>query len=164
MGSPAVWQARSFSRNGTPRNGPSAGSVASAFSNSGWITAFSSPLSASMRSMAASVSSRGRDLPGADELGLGGGIQSEVQAVLSARSKGRESRLGFGTFPDDGTVSAPTEAQGQGKGSLDNPEVHENVPGHIIPILEREFDDFDNEAEQVPRGRHPPRTSSSASA
>jgi sulfite reductase (ferredoxin) len=32
------------------------------------------------------------------------------------------------------------------KGSLDNPEVLEDVPGHVIPILEREFDDFDNEA------------------
>src|SRR3954466_5232978 len=32
------------------------------------------------------------------------------------------------------------------KGSLENPEVYENVPGHVIPILEREFDDFDNEA------------------
>ncbi len=34
------------------------------------------------------------------------------------------------------------------KGSLENPEVIEDVPGHIIPILEREFDDFDNEAEK----------------
>src|SRR5215210_2822635 len=34
------------------------------------------------------------------------------------------------------------------QGSLDNPEVREDVPGHIIPILEREFDDFDNEAEK----------------
>jgi sulfite reductase beta subunit-like hemoprotein len=33
-------------------------------------------------------------------------------------------------------------------GALENPEVLENVPGHIIPILEREFDDFDNEAER----------------
>src|SRR5215210_465139 len=32
------------------------------------------------------------------------------------------------------------------KGSLDNPEVLEDVPGHIIPILEQEFDDFDTEA------------------
>src|SRR5256714_7850574 len=32
------------------------------------------------------------------------------------------------------------------KGSLTNPEVYENVPGHIIPILEREFDDFDSRA------------------
>src|ERR671910_2426516 len=40
-------------------------------------------------------------------------------------------------------------AKRKGKqGSLDNPEVLENVPGHIIPILEREFDDFDNEAER----------------
>ena len=31
---------------------------------------------------------------------------------------------------------------------LNNPEVLENVPGHVIPILEREFDDFDNEAEK----------------
>jgi sulfite reductase (ferredoxin) len=31
-------------------------------------------------------------------------------------------------------------------GSLSNPEVREDVPGHVIPILEREFDDFDNEA------------------
>jgi len=34
------------------------------------------------------------------------------------------------------------------KGSLDNPEVLEDVPGHVIPVLEREFDDFDNEAER----------------
>jgi sulfite reductase (ferredoxin) len=33
-------------------------------------------------------------------------------------------------------------------GSLDNPEVLENVPGHIIPVLREEFDDFDNEAEK----------------
>src|SRR5438445_8152736 len=45
----------------------------------------------------------------------------------------------------------PTSAPGQTKktgrkGSLENPEVYENVPGHVIPILEREFDDFDTEA------------------
>ena len=40
-----------------------------------------------------------------------------------------------------------TEPRKHGKqGSIDNPEVVENVPGHIIPILEREFDDFDSEA------------------
>jgi sulfite reductase (ferredoxin) len=38
------------------------------------------------------------------------------------------------------------------KGSLSNPEVREDVPGHIIPIIEREFDDFDNEAEQFLAG------------
>jgi sulfite reductase beta subunit-like hemoprotein len=41
--------------------------------------------------------------------------------------------------------AAPTAAP-KGRGSLENPEVYENVPGHIIPILEREFDDFDTEA------------------
>ena len=39
------------------------------------------------------------------------------------------------------------------KGSLTNPEVLENVPGHVIPILEREFDDFDNEAEKFLDGQ-----------
>jgi sulfite reductase beta subunit-like hemoprotein len=33
-----------------------------------------------------------------------------------------------------------------GRGTLSDPEIYENVPGHIIPILEREFDDFDTEA------------------
>jgi sulfite reductase beta subunit-like hemoprotein len=32
------------------------------------------------------------------------------------------------------------------RGTLANPEVYENVPGHVIPILQREFDDFDTEA------------------
>ena len=46
--------------------------------------------------------------------------------------------------------SAPTKGR---KGSLANPEVLEDVPGHIIPILEREFDDFDNEAEKFLEGQ-----------
>jgi sulfite reductase beta subunit-like hemoprotein len=37
-------------------------------------------------------------------------------------------------------------------GSLENPEVYESVPGHVIPILEREFDDFDTEAAKFLRG------------
>ncbi len=32
------------------------------------------------------------------------------------------------------------------RGTLADPEVYDNVPGHVIPILEREFDDFDNES------------------
>ncbi len=44
-------------------------------------------------------------------------------------------------------VSAQPARKGK-KGSLENPEVYENVPGDIIPILEREFDDFDVEAEK----------------
>ena len=42
---------------------------------------------------------------------------------------------------------------GKGKiGSLENPEIYDNVPGHVIPILEREFDDFDTEAASFLRG------------
>src|SRR3954464_9079975 len=46
-------------------------------------------------------------------------------------------------------VSAPRKGR---KGSIENPEIVENVPGHVIPILEREFDDFDNEAEKFLSG------------
>jgi sulfite reductase (ferredoxin) len=49
--------------------------------------------------------------------------------------------------------TAAPEAKPKGrKGSLANPEVYENVPGHVIPILEREFDDFDTEAGSFMRG------------
>src|SRR5689334_6611981 len=41
------------------------------------------------------------------------------------------------------------------KGSLENPEVHENVPGHVIPILAREFDDFDTESTKFLAGDLP---------
>jgi len=37
-------------------------------------------------------------------------------------------------------------------GTLENPEVVENVPGHVIPILEREFDDFDTESTRYLKG------------
>src|SRR5947209_6927275 len=37
-------------------------------------------------------------------------------------------------------------------GSLENPEVIENVPGHVIPILEQEFDDFDTESTRYLKG------------
>src|SRR5215210_5040107 len=58
------------------------------------------------------------------------------------------------------TVDPSTLKQDHGKkqhgkgarGSLANPEVYENVPGHIIPILEREFDDFDSEAASFLQG------------
>jgi sulfite reductase beta subunit-like hemoprotein len=41
------------------------------------------------------------------------------------------------------------------KGTLSNPEVYENVPGHIIPAIAQEFDDFDNEAEKFLAGDTP---------
>jgi len=37
-------------------------------------------------------------------------------------------------------------------GTLENPEVREDIPGHVIPILEREFDDFDTESQRYLRG------------
>lgn len=33
-------------------------------------------------------------------------------------------------------------------GTLENPEMHPHIPGRVIPILEREFDDFDAEAQK----------------
>ncbi|HWW66715.1 MAG TPA: nitrite/sulfite reductase [Solirubrobacterales bacterium] len=53
-------------------------------------------------------------------------------------------------------VDQQKEQRGKGRtGSLENPEAYENVPGHVIPIIEREFDDFDNEAERFLAGDKP---------
>ncbi|HYF28480.1 MAG TPA: nitrite/sulfite reductase [Baekduia sp.] len=41
------------------------------------------------------------------------------------------------------------------KGTLANPEVLEDVPGHVIPAIVEEFDDFDNEAEKFLAGQTP---------
>jgi sulfite reductase (ferredoxin) len=40
-------------------------------------------------------------------------------------------------------------------GSLENPEIREDVPGHIIPILDREFEDFETEATKFLDGETP---------
>lgn len=53
----------------------------------------------------------------------------------------------------------PVSTKRKGKtGSLENPEVYEDVPGHVIPILEREFDDFDTEARKMLAGEVPEET------
>src|SRR5215208_1335433 len=72
---------------------------------------------------------------------------------VSAPSKGAKSTNGTPVpakkLADPSTLKQdPAKKQhGKGKlGSLENPEVYENVPGHVIPILEREFDDFDHES------------------
>jgi sulfite reductase beta subunit-like hemoprotein len=58
--------------------------------------------------------------------------------------------------PDQLEQDLAKPQQGKGKlGSLENPEVYENVPGHLIPILEREFEDFDNEADKFLQGDTP---------
>jgi sulfite reductase beta subunit-like hemoprotein len=41
------------------------------------------------------------------------------------------------------------------RGTLDDPEVVQNVPGHVIPILEREFDDFKTESTKFLAGDTP---------
>jgi sulfite reductase beta subunit-like hemoprotein len=53
------------------------------------------------------------------------------------------------TSIDETTKERPTGRSG----SLSNPEVYDNVPGYVIPIIEREFDDFDNEAEKYLDGQ-----------
>ncbi len=44
-------------------------------------------------------------------------------------------------------VSAPAP-----RGTLEDPEVLQNVPGHVIPILQREYDDFKTEASKFLAG------------
>jgi sulfite reductase beta subunit-like hemoprotein len=44
------------------------------------------------------------------------------------------------------SLQAHTSGHQPREGSLENPEVVENVPGYVIPIIAREFDDFDTES------------------
>ncbi len=56
-----------------------------------------------------------------------------------------------GVEQEDGKVQ-----KGKGRlGSLANPETYDNVPGHVIPIIESEFDDFGTEAGQFLDGQTP---------
>jgi len=60
------------------------------------------------------------------------------------------------TTPDQLDQEHGKEQVGKGRlGTLENPEVYENVPGHLIPIIEREFDDFDTEAHKFLDGQTP---------
>jgi sulfite reductase beta subunit-like hemoprotein len=43
----------------------------------------------------------------------------------------------------------------QQRGTLEDPEVLQNVPGHVIPILQREYDDFKTEATKFLAGDMP---------
>src|SRR5258708_16158797 len=45
--------------------------------------------------------------------------------------------------------------QTTGRGTLEDPEVLQHVPGHLIPIITREFDDFDSEAHKFLDGGTP---------
>src|SRR5438874_2330287 len=50
------------------------------------------------------------------------------------------------------SLRTPQHTRKARTGSRENPEVREDVPGHVIPILEREFDDFDTRAGEFMRG------------
>ena len=50
-------------------------------------------------------------------------------------------------------ASLDTRTSAPRSGSLENPLVVENVPGHVIPILEQEFDDFETESTRFLDGR-----------
>ncbi len=68
-------------------------------------------------------------------------------AALNPKAKGTEADLD----QDKDKVQ-----KGKGRlGTRENPEVYENVPGHIIPILADEFDDFDDEADKFLEGETP---------
>ncbi|HEV7163144.1 MAG TPA: nitrite/sulfite reductase [Solirubrobacteraceae bacterium] len=49
---------------------------------------------------------------------------------------------------EQGSISAQ-------RGTLEDPEVLQNVPGHLIPIIQREFDDFKTEASKFLSGETP---------
>jgi sulfite reductase beta subunit-like hemoprotein len=51
-------------------------------------------------------------------------------------------------------IPASTHPKGK-RGTLENPEVYADVPGHIIPIIAAEFDDFDNESTKFLAGETP---------
>src|ERR1700680_3527502 len=67
------------------------------------------------------------------------------------------------TAPSNGGASAAaasnespaTATTGNVKGTLADPEVYENVPGHIIPILQREYEDFKTERGMFLAGETP---------
>ena len=72
-------------------------------------------------------------------------------APEKATSKPRPKPGDKGVEQEEGKVQ-----KGKGKlGSLNNPETYEDVPGRLIPILEHEFVDFDNEAELFLDGETP---------
>jgi sulfite reductase beta subunit-like hemoprotein len=59
-----------------------------------------------------------------------------------------EQRSAADRIAADHGLAVDPEKGRRGKGpvgSLENPERYENVPGHVIPILEHEFEDFEGE-------------------
>jgi sulfite reductase (ferredoxin) len=79
--------------------------------------------------------------------------QSQEETAPESSAAGAAERI---VAEHELDVDLGKRQKGKGRvGSLENPEVYENVPGHVIPILEREFDDFDTEAAKFMRGEKP---------
>src|SRR6516165_7520820 len=72
----------------------------------------------------------------------------EPASLDTAKTDGAQDRTADGP---PGWLGART-GHNRREGSLENPEVLKDVPGHIIPILEREFDDFDTESTRFLKG------------
>ena len=72
----------------------------------------------------------------------------EPASLDTAKADGAKDRTADGP---PGWLGART-GHNRREGSLENPEVLKDVPGHIIPILEREFDDFDTESTRFLKG------------
>ena len=51
------------------------------------------------------------------------------------------------------SLEAETHGHQPKEGSLENPELLQDVPGHVIPILQHEFDDFSTEARRFLDGQ-----------
>src|SRR6266550_731443 len=89
-------------------------------------------------------------------MGSGNTLNPLSFLLYSARSRKPALRASLGAIFRSLMEPASVETKPKGrKGSLTNPEVYENVPGHVIPILEREFDDFDTEAGKFLEGDTP---------
>ena len=103
-------QTRSLTTNGTPRNGPSAGSVASALLEQRVdhrVELAVERLDALDRALHELAR---RHLPGADEVGLGGGVEMRIHGARernwpAGQGLSSESRPGFGTFRSAGAGS-----------------------------------------------------------
>jgi sulfite reductase beta subunit-like hemoprotein len=68
----------------------------------------------------------------------------EPTAAALPKAKGTEADL---------DQDLDKQQRGKGRlGSRENPEVYDNVPGHVIPILADEFEDFDHEADRFLEG------------
>jgi sulfite reductase beta subunit-like hemoprotein len=77
---------------------------------------------------------------------------ASLESTETALSNGAPNGGSAPANPGTATVDQPKSGHSPRTGSLENPEVLENVPGHIIPILEKEFDDFDTESTRFLQG------------